>query len=145
MLASQRYFRLPPPKTLDRSAFADAFLKKYFRRLSVDAIAALNRFTAVSIADQLRRFVLPGAPAAEIIVSGGGALNDTLMRDLARLLAPSRLRSIAEMGIPALAKEPAAVALLALRALAGKINHCPGATGAHGPRVLGKITPPSRG
>ncbi|MBI4340810.1 MAG: anhydro-N-acetylmuramic acid kinase, partial [Candidatus Omnitrophica bacterium] len=38
------------------------------------------------------------------------------------------------------AKEPAAFAFLALRALQGRINHLPSTTGAHAACILGTIT-----
>jgi 1,6-anhydro-N-acetylmuramate kinase len=40
-----------------------------------------------------------------------------------------------------MAKEAACFAWLAARVLDGEPNHCPGATGARGVRVLGKIVP----
>jgi anhydro-N-acetylmuramic acid kinase len=62
------------------------------------------------------------------------------MRRLQLRLAPLRVRSIADYGIPRLAKEPAAFALMAWLAVNGKVNHLPAATGARGPRILGKVT-----
>ena len=63
------------------------------------------------------------------------------MRNLASVLPGIEVKSIAESGIDPLAKEPACFALLAWLALNGYRNHCPSATGARGPRVLGKIIP----
>jgi len=45
--------------------------------------------------------------------------------------------------MPAQAKEPAAFAFFALRAIEGKINHLPQTTGARHACVLGKIIPGS--
>jgi len=42
-------------------------------------------------------------------------------------------------GLPPLAKEPALMAVMGLYAVLGKPNHCPRATGARGPRLLGKV------
>lgn len=143
LLAREPYFRRRPPKSLDRTTFSERFLSRNFKRglqPDADTVATVTLFTAASIADAVRRFVLPRAAAKEMIVSGGGAYNAALMGGLRRLLAPMQVLSIAEYGIPVLAKEPAAIALMALRAVEGKTNHCPGATGAKGPRVLGKIT-----
>lgn len=141
------YFMRRPPKSLDRSEFSAAFLEKHFKALlnargSRDLLATLNLFTAASIALAFKRFSPRGT--RELIVSGGGALNPALMDNLAALLLPSgvRVRSCAELGLHPLAKEPACFALLAWLALEGRVNHCPSATGARGPRVLGKIINP---
>ena len=79
----------------------------------------------------------PG-PLAEVVVSGGGALNARLMRRLRELFAPVPVRATE---IPAMAKEAACFAWLACRTLDGLAGNDPAATGARGPRVLGKIVP----
>jgi anhydro-N-acetylmuramic acid kinase len=138
------FFGRRPPKSLDRSEYSAAFLKKHFpgllnKRRSRDLLATLNIFTAASIALAFKSFAPRGTK--ELLVSGGGALNPMLMDNISALLLPSgvRVRSIAELGLHPLAKEPACFALLAWLALEGRVNHCPSATGASGPRVLGKL------
>lgn len=146
-LTALSFFSRRPPKSLDRSEFSAAFLRKHFKALlkprrSRDLLATLNLFTAASIALAFKRFSPRGT--RELIVSGGGALNPALMDNLSALLLPSgvRVRSCAELGLHPLAKEPACFALLAWLALEGRVNHCPSATGARGSRVLGKIINP---
>ena len=138
------YFRRPPPKSTGRELFNERWLREVFgRRLTHaphDVLATLTYFTAFSIARSLTRFVKPRV--REVIVSGGGVRNRTLMRHLSRLLAPVPVRSIEHYGIPAQAKEPAAFAYLALRACRGQSNHVPAATGARSARVLGTVTRP---
>lgn len=145
-LLEMPFFRRRPPKSLDRSEFTLAFIKKHFAgsfsaKCSRNLLASLNLFTAASIALAFRNF----APrnTQELVVSGGGALNPVLMDNLAALLLPSgvRVRSCVELGLHPLAKEPACFALLAWLALEGRVNHCPSATGARAPRVLGKVIP----
>jgi anhydro-N-acetylmuramic acid kinase len=82
----------------------------------------------------------PG-PVVEAIVSGGGARNAHLMRRLRALFAPAAAVSSDRRGMPGGAKEAACFAWLALRALDGRAGNLPAATGARGPRVLGKIVP----
>ncbi|MBI3087312.1 MAG: anhydro-N-acetylmuramic acid kinase [Candidatus Omnitrophica bacterium] len=141
------YFRRPPPKSTGRELFNDAFLAEMFGRRwwarGADAAATVTYFTAYSIAESYRRF-LPVQPR-EVIVSGGGVRNQTLMRHLTALLHPVPVRSIERYGLPAQAKEPAAFAFLALRAIRGQMNHLPSTTGASGPRLLGSLTPQKRG
>ncbi|MBI4386273.1 MAG: anhydro-N-acetylmuramic acid kinase [Elusimicrobia bacterium] len=138
------YFGKRPPKSLDRGAFAEDFLRRHFgrelARRPQDAVSTLTCFTALTIADQYRRFLAPRARLAEVVLSGGGALNPVLMGHLRTFLSPVPVRAISDFGVPALAKEPAAFALMALRAVQGRPNHVPEATGASGPRILGKIT-----
>ncbi|MDO8805186.1 MAG: anhydro-N-acetylmuramic acid kinase [Elusimicrobiota bacterium] len=138
------FFSRRPPKSLDRNEYSLGYLQKHFsgrlnKKYGPDLLATLNLFTAASIALAFRKFAPRGTK--ELIVSGGGALNPVLMDNIAALLLPSgvRVRSTAELGLHPLAKEPACFALLAWLALRGRVNHCPSATGARGPRVLGKI------
>ncbi|MFH2201496.1 MAG: anhydro-N-acetylmuramic acid kinase [Elusimicrobiota bacterium] len=136
------FFRRRPPKSLDRSAFAEDYLRRHFPPgwgRGADTVATLTYFTALSIADACRRH-LPFRRARRLVLSGGGALNAALVGQLRRLLAPLPVQTSADFGVPVLAKEPAAIALMALYAVRGKTNHCPEATGAARPRILGKIT-----
>lgn len=144
------FFRRRPPKSLDRSEYTLAFIKKHFgpmfsRGRSRDLLATLNAFTAASIALAFRDHAPRGT--RELVVAGGGALNPVLMDNIAALLLPlgARVRSCAELGLHPLAKEPACFALLAALALAGKENHCPSATGARSGRVLGRVSSPFPG
>ena len=136
------YFRRPPPKSTGRELFNAELLAQALgtqrHRRSEDALATVTYFTAYSIAESLRRFT--PARLTEVIVSGGGVRNRTLMDHLARLLAPIPVRSIERYGIPAQAKEPVAFAYLALRALGARINHVPTATGARAACILGALT-----
>ncbi|MCX5796221.1 MAG: anhydro-N-acetylmuramic acid kinase [Elusimicrobia bacterium] len=144
-LLSDRFFRRPPPKSLDKVSFSAAFLRRHFQRLTLarlpDVLATLNLFTARSIAESYRRFVFPRHKVREVVVSGGGALNPVLMESLSRLLAPVPVDNSERFGLPVMAKEAAAFAWLGLRAWQGRTNNCPQATGARGRRILGKVVP----
>ncbi len=144
-LLSDPFFRKTPPKSLDRGSFSENFLRRNFSpakgRNYPDILATLTLFTARSIEDSYRRFVLPRWKLSEILVSGGGALNPVLMDHLSRLLSPIPVRPSSARGMPVMAKEAACFAWLALRAVRGQSNHCPKATGARGARILGKIIP----
>ncbi len=137
------YFRQPPPKSTGRELFNEALLADIFgprlSRAPKDVLATVTYFTAFSIAESYRRFI--PHRIREVLVSGGGVRNRTLMRHLARCLAPIPVHSIERYGIPAQAKEPAAFAFLALRALQHQANHVPATTGAKHLCILGSITP----
>lgn len=134
------YLAQPLPKSTGRELFGKDFafplLGRYEGRLD-DLLATLTRFTAEAIARSYRE-LLP-APPDEVYVSGGGALNTTLMRHLAVLLAPIPVNSSDALGLDPKAKEAIAFAVLANETLFGRPGNVPAATGAVGPRVLGKL------
>ncbi len=135
------YLAQPLPKTTGREDFGKDFvyplLSRYEGRLD-NLLATLTRFTAEAIARSYRE-VLPALPD-EVFVSGGGALNPTLMRHLSELLAPIPVESTAALGVDPEAKEAIAFAVLANQTLFGSAGNVPAVTGAVGPRVLGKIS-----
>lgn len=134
------YFELPPPKSTGREAFGDVFVRPLLARYAGregDLLASLTRFVAESVAAGIRRWIRE--PVAEVLVSGGGARNPTLMAALGQALAPVPVRSLGEVGLDPDAKEAVAFAVLANETLFGRPGNVPGATGAAGPRVLGKL------
>ena len=139
-LLSNPYFLKAPPKSLDRSTFGPALLDRIYPRLTAKtlpgALATLCELTARSL--WLAVLENSPGPLGAAVVSGGGALNAHLMRRLRALFAPA---PVGVTAIPVMAKEAACFAWLASRALDGKANNAPSATGARGPRVLGKIIP----
>jgi len=144
-LLKDPFFKRKPPKSLDKGSFGTAFLRRHFKRVTQarlpDVLATLNLFTARSIAESYRRFIFPRHGIREVVVSGGGALNPVLMERLSRLLAPVPVVTSERFGLPVMAKEAVAFAWLGLRALRGRPNNCPQATGARGRRILGKVAP----
>jgi anhydro-N-acetylmuramic acid kinase len=109
-----------------------------------DVVATATAFTARSIRDAIERFVLPGGEYSELIVSGGGTKNPTLMAMLANEARDLglRLRSSDEFGIPSEAKEGLAFALMAYETWNRRPSNVPSATGARRAVVLGKISYP---
>ena len=142
-LLAHPYFQKDPPKSLDRATFGPALLDKHFPRIAAaslpDVLATLAELTACSLWTGIVEN--GGKDLSEIVVSGGGALNDHLMKRLAMLFFPVAVTTTAVHGLPVMAKEAACFAWLAARALDGEPNSLPAATGARGPRVLGKIVP----
>jgi anhydro-N-acetylmuramic acid kinase len=143
------FFRAAPPKTAGREEFGWEFVREFRRRCgrapAVDVLATATALTARSIADAVRRFVLPSIPAGnfqEMIISGGGTKNATLTRMLRESLAPLGidLRFSDELGLPSQAKEAVAFAVLAYETWNRRPSNIPSATGAKRPAVLGKIS-----
>jgi anhydro-N-acetylmuramic acid kinase len=85
---------------------------------------------------------LKSAGFREIILSGGGARNATLVGMLAELLAPLGIvvRFSDEFGLPSEAKEAVAFAVLAYETWNRRASNVPSATGAKRGAVLGKIS-----
>lgn len=135
-----------PPKTTGREIFGTPFGETVWndaqaQKISADdLIATLTMFTAQTIADGYKNF-LPTLPD-EIIASGGGAKNETLLKMLQDKVGTGvRVRRIEDFGIPSDAKEALAFALLAYETWHGRTSNLPAATGAHHPVIQGDITP----
>jgi anhydro-N-acetylmuramic acid kinase len=136
------YFVQPPPKSTGREYFGARFADRLQALVSgpdADVIATAVSLTAASIADAARRYV--HEQYGEMVVSGGGARNDALMTALRGAMAPARVTSFDELYYDGEAKEAVAFALLGYLHLAHRPGNVTGATGARGPRVLGKLTP----
>jgi anhydro-N-acetylmuramic acid kinase len=142
------YFRQKPPKTAGREEFGREFVSRFVklcgRARKQDIVATATAFTARSIVDAVQRFVLSRGKFGELVVSGGGAKNSTLMRMLKEELKPDglKVRSTDEFGLPAEAKEATAFALLAHETWHRRPSNVPSATGAKRAAVLGKISYP---
>jgi anhydro-N-acetylmuramic acid kinase len=140
------FFRRKPPKTAGREEFGAAFVADFLRRCGRvdkrDVVATATALTASSIAEAIRRFVLPGGSYRDYIVSGGGANNATLLGMLATELTPMglNLRLTDEFGLPSQAKEAAAFALLAYETWHRRPSNLPSATGAKRAAILGKVS-----
>jgi anhydro-N-acetylmuramic acid kinase len=147
-LMRQPFFRRPPPKTAGREEFGREFVAGFLRRCrrarKEDVVATATALTAYSIADAVRAFVAPAGDKRfrEMIVSGGGAKNTTLMSMIAAELTGLKLRTSDEFGLPSEAKEAVAFAILAYQTWRRVPSNIPAATGAKRPAVLGKISYP---
>jgi len=138
------FLRRDPPKTTGREQFGQAFVARtlsnadHARRPGDDWIATATAFTARSVAHAYRRF-LPDS-VEEIILTGGGARNHTLIRMLAEALPEARIRTIDELSIPAAAKEAVSFAMLAAACVDRVPGNLPQVTGAKHPVILGTVT-----
>jgi anhydro-N-acetylmuramic acid kinase len=146
-LLADPYFAAPPPKTTGRELFGAGYIARFIERCrsastvatTEDIVATAGSLTACSIADAYGRFV--PEPVGDVLLSGGGARNPALAAAIAEALAPRVVRPFADVYFDGEAKEAVAFALLAALHIEGRPGNVPGATGASGPRVLGKLTP----
>ncbi len=144
------FFNKIPPRTAGREQFGREFATEFLAacraisRTKEDAIATATALTAASIAHSYQQFTLPkmGQATVDYVVSGGGARNGTLMRQLTERLKPlgCRVTTSDQFGLPAEAKEAAAFALLAWQTWHHRPGNLPSATGANRPAILGQVT-----
>jgi anhydro-N-acetylmuramic acid kinase len=146
------FFRKPPPKTAGREEFGREFFREFLqacgRRPKQDVVATATGLTAKSIADAIQRYATQNPTRKqrfhEMIISGGGAKNSTLVSMLTGELASLglRLRFSDEFGLPSVAKEAVAFAVLAHETWHRRASNVPSATGAKRSAILGKISYP---
>jgi anhydro-N-acetylmuramic acid kinase len=148
----RKFFRAKPPKTAGREEFGREFVRDFLRQCGgfrkEDVVATATALTARSIADAVRQFVTHESGAAskssfrEMILSGGGSRNATLVGMLEDGLAPLgiQVRFSDEFGLPSEAKEAVAFAVLAYETWNRRPSNVPSATGAKRAAVLGKIS-----
>ena len=163
-----KFFRVSPPKTAGREEFGREFVAEFLRSCrgarKQDVVATATALTARSIADAVKHSVLGKVPTSrktgekwgtlsakrsltqptfgEMILSGGGSKNSTLVAMIAEQVAPLGIvvRFSDEFGLPSEAKEAVAFAVLAYETWNRRPANVPSATGAKRPAVLGKIS-----
>ncbi len=136
-----------PPKTSGREDFGVLYADKLYhgarkRRITHgNLLATVTAFTAKSMAEAYKRFVMPRGSIAEVILCGGGSYNKTLVKYFQSYLGDTPIRRMDDYGIPCDGKEALSFAILANETMNGKPNNVPSATGARSAVVLGKIVP----
>jgi anhydro-N-acetylmuramic acid kinase len=146
------FFRQKPPRTAGREEFGREYARRFLQicrgASQADVVATATALTARSIADSVRRFVLPkfagrrNRADQQMIVSGGGSKNPTLMGMVRDEITPMGIsvHFSDEFGLPAEAKEAVAFALLAHETWHRRPSNVPSATGAKRAAILGKIS-----
>ncbi len=146
-LLAHDYFRAAPPKSTGPELFSPAYATDLIeacrteapRCTDFDIVATAVSLTARSIGDAYDRFI--AEPVSEVFLSGGGARNPALVRAISEAVAPRRVTDFDATFFNGDAKEAVAFALLGYLHLSGRPGNVPTATGATGPRILGKRTP----
>jgi anhydro-N-acetylmuramic acid kinase len=130
------FFDRPPPKSLDRDAFAKLSVDQM---TTEDGAATLTAFTARAIGRIAP--LLPKVPP-RWIVTGGGAHNPTMMRMLREAITPADVLPAGELGWNVDALEAQAFAFLAARSLKGLPLTFPSTTGISKPTTGGVLAAP---
>lgn len=157
-LLRRSFFHQKPPKSAGREQFGREYVRELLRLCGRadhhDVIATATTLTARSIGIAVGNILLPMdarnlSPTSrwpsryrELVVSGGGTRNATLMRMIREELAPLkiRVRTSDDFGLPSEAKEAVAFSLLAYQTWRRLPSNVPSATGAKDPAILGKIS-----
>jgi anhydro-N-acetylmuramic acid kinase len=143
-LLAEPYYRRPAPKSTGKELFHLDYLMRALDGLpqlpDEDVIATLTMLTARTVADAVRQ-----VGATELIASGGGTLNPTLMAMLRGELPGIGVSTSDQLGLPSAAKEALAFAVLGFLTAHGLPGTIPSCTGARHASVLGSVTPGRHG
>ncbi|MDP9111500.1 MAG: anhydro-N-acetylmuramic acid kinase [Candidatus Eremiobacteraeota bacterium] len=141
-MARDPYFARPFPKSTGRERFGHQFFEPYadtIAELSLeDGAATLAALTVLTLADAICAVAPNGS---RVLLSGGGARNEAIVRGLRERLALYCVESSGVMEIDPDAKEAIAFALLGYETLRGRASNVPSATGARYATPLGAIAP----
>ena len=143
-LMQMPFFDMTPPRATGRELFGTHFTD-YFLQLCAhmdwyDIIATATALTAKSIVHAIDRFVLDKVSINELIVSGGGAHNKTLLSMLSSDHGSYRILTQEDIGYSSDAKEAIAFAILANQTIHLLPSNIPAVTGATKPVILGNVT-----
>ena len=146
LLTDNEMFSHTLPTSFDRGELIrlldSAELNLKLRTLPVESVlATLTELTAVTIFEACRR-LNAGAPLERILVCGGGAHNDYLLRRLGHYFSETKVESTSEYGSNVDFVEAEAFAYLANLTLDAETGNLPNITGASRSAVLGKISLP---
>ncbi|MFJ2344141.1 anhydro-N-acetylmuramic acid kinase [Streptomyces antimycoticus] len=140
VLLDDAYYRGPAPKSTGKEHFHLPYLQRALDAVPVpcveDVLATLTRLTAITVADACRAH-----DVTQLVVSGGGTRNPVLMDMIAEELPGVPLRPSDDLGLPSMAKEALAFAVLGFLTFHGLPGALPSGTGARRATLLGSITP----
>ena len=141
-LLSDPYYEEIPPKSTGKEHFNLAYLHRHISAhpniAPEDVQATLVELTTQTITSAIQRYA---AACAEVVVCGGGRLNDYLMFRLKTLNPRCKVHKSEALGIDGDAIEAAAFAYLAWQFIERLPGNHPDVTGADGLRVLGCLYP----
>ncbi len=145
-LLAHPYFARAFPKSTGREEFGEAFAAELLAQAlglsAEDTMATATALTAESIWQEAQRLQTGCGMLDELIASGGGARNRTLMNFLRQKFSATKILTTDEFGLPGDAKEAMLMALLANETISGNAGNVPAVTGASAATVLGKICLP---
>ena len=144
-LKKHPYLYQPVPKSTGRELFGIAatqqLLKQYACASPEDVVATLTWYSAYCIAWHLQQETRRlKQPVAQLIVSGGGAHNDTMLSYLKSMLPRTKVCTQEAIGYSSDAKEAVAFVVLGNQTWHRRPSNIPSVTGAKNDAILGDIT-----
>lgn len=138
-----------PPKSTGREHYGSEFMDWLIERADAsncegdDLVATVTAFTARTVYDAYRRFIVPTGGVDEVMVSGGGVHNPVLMETLTRMFAPIPVITSAHYGLDPDRKEALCFAVLAHEYINEVPTNIPAVTGAERKTLLGQLALPA--
>lgn len=142
-LLEHPYLQLGPPKTTGREVFAlrENLPDGVEGYAPEDLLATLLRYSARTIGDAYRRWVMPKG-LDDVLLAGGGALNPQFVQAIRDELPEIPVRTFEELGWESKDRETLAFGVMAYASVHGMTNTLPSATGARHAVVAGRILRP---
>jgi anhydro-N-acetylmuramic acid kinase len=135
-----------PPKSTGREVFGETFADELLAWVEAaggsgaDALATATALTAETLGRAVETWT-PAQANDTVVLSGGGVRNAALVAAVAARCRPRSIALFDDLFFNAEAKEALVFAFLGYLTLSGQPGNLPAATGARGPRVLGRVTP----
>jgi anhydro-N-acetylmuramic acid kinase len=147
LIKDDNYIDKQPPKSTGREYYGEEFLTDIitnFKSISnEDILSTITRFTAYSVWRNYDLFIKDETVIDELFVSGGGARNKFLMKQLKEFFGKKiSIKNVKKLGISPDAKEAICFAVLANETISGNPSNIPRVTGASKETILGKICLP---
>jgi anhydro-N-acetylmuramic acid kinase len=145
-LCNHEFFKQPFPKTTGQEIFNFRFIENALAssntmQISVfDVLATLNYFTAHTIIEAIKQNIY--VKNFSIYVSGGGANNPLLFKNIQALLPNISIQSTDVLGINPNAKEAILFSVLANEAVCGDSDFYSQSNKFFSPITMGKISFP---
>lgn len=143
-LIEHPYLKILPPKSTGREMFGEDVVQDICNQYPCadDVIYTLTKFTAYSITQAYKEFIMNKHTIHKVILGGGGAYNPVLIHEIRQMLSKTiTVVTQEDLGFSSDAKEAIAFAILGNETLESNPSNVPSATGSRHQMILGQICP----
>lgn len=147
LIEKDNYIEKKPPKSTGREYYGKEFLSLSLRKFkNIDKknwISTVTKFTAYAVYKNYDLFIKNKTKIDELFVSGGGAKNKFLLKELKNYFGKNvKIKNVKSLGIDSDSKEAICFAVLANETISGNLSNISNVTGASKETILGKICLP---